>query len=261
VTSLAYFQLGFSIRACGQKWESQSGMGIAMSLLPKILTRQSFFSLRTALCATIPFLLFVVMGCATIRITDPAETADQLFLESEATRFAVQRINCDQLRDRKVYVDTTYLTIQRQNSDALSFQQIPQQFLFLVAELRTKFLMSGARLVDKKSDAEIVVEARSGGISVNRMDYLLGLANVTIPTEGVASIPFTTPELALLKSSKQFGFASVAFVAYWRDSGEVVASSGPFVGRTARQDYWIFGVALRPVGNIPPAQPAAPDTK
>jgi hypothetical protein len=236
-------------------------MGIAMPSRPKILTCQSFLSLRSCLCATVPFILFAVMGCATIRVTDPAETADQQFLESEATRLAVQRINVDQLRDRKVFVDTTYLTTIRENSESLSFKQVPQQYLFLVAELRARLLMSGVRLVDKKQDAEIVVEARTGGISVNRLDYLLGLANVTIPTEGVASIPFTTPELALLKSSKQFGFASIAIVAYWRDSGEVVASSGPFVGRTNRQDYWIFGVALRPVGNIPPAQPAAPDTK
>lgn len=217
--------------------------------------------LRVAFGTALCFVLYCSMGCATIRVTDPAETADQQFLESEATRMAVARINADQLRDRKVFVDTTYLTTIRENSESLSFRQVPQQFLFLVAELRAKLLMSGCRLVDKKEDAEIVVEARSGGISVDRLDYLLGLSNITVPTEGVASIPFTTPELAILKSTKQFGFASVAIVAYWRDSGEVVSSSGPFVGRTNRQDYWIFGVALRPVGNIPPAQPPPPEAK
>jgi hypothetical protein len=174
---------------------------------------------------------------------------------------AVQRISADQLRDRKVFVDTTYLSTLRENSDALSFRQVPQQFLFLVAELRAKLLLSGVRMVDRKEDAEIIVEARSGGISVNREDYLLGVANVTIPSEGVASVPFTTPELALLKSSKQYGFASIAIVAYWRDTGEVVASSGPFVGRTSRKDYWIFGFALQPVGDIPPTQIPPPETK
>jgi hypothetical protein len=204
---------------------------------------------------------FVYCGCATIRVTDPAETADQQFLESEATRLAVQRINCDSLRDRKVFLDTTYLTTIRENSESLSFRQVPQQFLFLAAELRAKLLLSGARLVDQKQNADIVVEARTGGISVNRLDYLLGISQITVPTEGVASVPFTTPELAILKSTKQFGFASVAIVAFWRDSGEIVSASGPFVGRTSRQDYWVFGVALRPVGNIPPAMPPAPETK
>jgi len=205
--------------------------------------------------------IYLAGGCATIRTTDPAETADQLFLESEATRLAVAHISADQLRDRKVFVDTTYLSTLRENTQDLSFRQVPQQFLFLVAELRAKLLLSGARMVDRREDAEIIVEARSGGISVNREDYLLGLANVTIPTEGVASIPFTTPELALLKSTKQYGFASVAIVAYWRDTGEIVTSSGPFIGRTERKDYWVFGYALTPVGNIPPTQAPPPETK
>jgi hypothetical protein len=88
---------------------------------------------------------------------------------------------------------------------------------------------------------------------------LIGLASVTIPTEGVASIPINTPELAILKSTKQYGYASVAFVAFWRDTGEIAASSGPFVGRTAREDYWVFGFGPNTVGDIPPAQRPASD--
>jgi hypothetical protein len=205
--------------------------------------------------------IWTICGCATIRVTDPPETADQLYLESEATRLAVGRISADQLRDRKVFVDTTYLSTLRENTQDLSFRQVPQQFLFLIAELRAKLLLGGARMVDKREDADIIVEARSGGISINREDYLLGLSSITIPTEGVASIPFQTPQLAILQSTKQYGFASVAIVAYWRDSGEIVSSSGPFVGRTSRKDYWVFGFALTPVGNIPPAQNAPPETK
>jgi hypothetical protein len=207
------------------------------------------------------FPILAICGCATIRVTDPAETADQLYLESEATRLAVQRISADSLRDRKVFVDTTFLSTLRENTQDLSFRQVPQQFLFLVAELRAKLLLSGVRLVDKKEDAEIIVEARTGGISINREDYLFGLSSITVPTEGVASIPFQTPQIALLQSTKQFGFASIAIVAYWRDTGEIVSSSGPFVGRTARKDYWIFGFALQPVGNIPPTQAPLPVTK
>jgi hypothetical protein len=195
-------------------------------------------------------------GCATIRVTDPAQTADEQFLESQATRLAIQNVVVDQLRDRKVFVDATYLSTVRENSEVLSFKQTPQPYLYLLAELRAKLLLSGVRLMDKREDAEIIVEPRTGGISVNHQEYLLGVPNLTIPTEGVASVPFTTPELAIVKITKQFGFASVAFVAFWRDTGELVANSGPFIGRTARKDYWILGVALTPVGNIPPTQPA-----
>lgn len=206
-------------------------------------------------------LLVVFPGCSTTRVTDPPETADELFLQSEATRQAVQKISTDQLRDRKVFVDSTYLAESRNYAGSVSYHAIPQQYLFLIAELRAKLLMDGVRLVDKREDADIVLEARSGGISVNREDFLLGLSNITIPTEGVASIPFTTPQLAILQSTKQFGFASVAIVAFWRDTGEIVSLSGPFVGRTARKDYWIFGFGPKTVGNIPPAQEAPPENK
>jgi hypothetical protein len=203
-------------------------------------------------------MLLIGSGCATIRVTDPYETATQQFLESEASRLAVQRVMVDQLRDRKVFVDTTFLSEIKENSEALSFRQTPQQYLYLVAELRAKLLMSGVRLVNKIEDSEIIVEPRTGGVGVDHEEYLFGLASVTIPSEGVTSIPITTPELAILKSTKQFGFASVAFVAYWRDTGEVVANSGPFIGRTSREDYWILGYKTSTLGNIPPAQPPPP---
>jgi hypothetical protein len=189
-------------------------------------------------------------------VTDPFQTATELFLESEATRQAVLQINVSYLRDRKVFVDTTYLSTVRENSEVLSFKQTPQPYLYLIAELRARLLLGGARLVDKKEEAEVVVEPRTGGISVDHEEMLLGLASITVPTEVVASVPFTTPELAILKSIKQFGYASVAIVAYWRDTGEVQSSSGPFIGRTNREDYWVLGINVGTVGNIPPAQKA-----
>jgi hypothetical protein len=197
-------------------------------------------------------------GCSTIRVTDPYSTADEQFLQSDATRMAVARITAAPLRDRKVYVDGSYLSTLRENSVGLSYTETSPVNLFLLAELRAKLLMSGARLVKKADDAEIVVEVRTGGIGVDHEEFLLGIPNITVATSTVAAVPIQTPEIALLKSTKQFGFASAAFVAYWRDTGEVVASSGPYVGRTARKDYWILGFGPRTVGDIPPAKPAGP---
>ena len=63
-----------------------------------------------------------------------------------------------------------------------------------------------------------------------------------------------TPELAIVKTTRQRGYAAVAFVAYWNDTGELVANSGPFIGRTEREDFWFFGLGPRTVGTIPPAE-------
>jgi hypothetical protein len=188
-------------------------------------------------------------GCASIRVTDPQQSATEQFLMSEATRKAVAQLSAEALRDRLVYVDTTYLIT--------SAFPTPQN-LFYVAELRNKLLVGGVRITDKKEQAQIVLEVRTGGISIDRLEYLLGIPSIyvsgAIQTEAGANAPLATPELAIVKNTKQLGFASAAFVAYWADTGELVASSGPFIGRTMREDWWFLGFGPRTIGDIPPAE-------
>jgi hypothetical protein len=100
----------------------------------------------------------------------------------------------------------------------------------------------------------VILEVRAGALSVNHQEFLLGVPASIIPAAATGGIPVTTPDLSILKSTKQYGWASIAFVAYWANTGELLAVSGPFVGRTAREDYWIFGTGPRTIGNIPPAQ-------
>lgn len=204
-------------------------------------------------------------GCTTIRVVDPPRTADLDFLLSGAATQAVAQLSVDALRDRVVYVDTRWLvpTVQAtanfQLADELARQPQPE-YLFLVGELRARLLKSGVRLVEERDKAQVVLEIRAGALSTNHLEYLLGLPASLIPasftgglTGGSTGVAVNTPELSILKSTKQYGWASVAFVAFWRDSGELLAVSGPFVGRTSREDYWIFGTGPRTIGNIPPA--------
>jgi hypothetical protein len=188
-------------------------------------------------------------GCATIRVTDPTRTATEQFLLSEATRRAVDQLSSEALRDREVYVDTTYL---------ISSAYPTPENLFLVGELRNKLLLGGVRLVDKREKSKIVLEVRTGGIGIDRLEYLLGIPAIfvsgAINSQTNTSTPVTTPDLAFVKNTKQLGFASAAFVAYWADTGELVAGSGPFVGRTLREDWWFFGFGPRTIGDIPPAE-------
>jgi hypothetical protein len=190
-------------------------------------------------------------GCATIRVTDPPRSATEQFLESEATRKAIDQLSAEALRDRKTYIDTSYL---------ITAAFPTPENLFFVAELRSRLLIGGVRLVEKREQAQVVLEIRSGGIGIDRYEYLLGLPsiylskNVDVTGNGGAQTPLATPELAIVKNTKQKGYASAAFVAYWADTGELVASSGPFVGRTLRQDWWLFGFGPQTVGDIPPAE-------
>ena len=193
-------------------------------------------------------------GCATIRVTDPPRTATEQFLLTGAAQSAVDQVSADTLRDRIVFIDTTYLTTAWQTAPELSY---------LIGEFRAKLLEGGARLADSRDSAQIVLELRSGGVGIDRLEFLLGIPSIGLSAlaGGVAAAggsAVVTPELALLKSTRQFSFASVGFVAYWRDTGELLTSSGPFIGRRFREDWWILGTGPRTVGDIPPTERRQP---
>jgi hypothetical protein len=209
-----------------------------MPTRPRLCTR----SVRPFLLTLFLLLASGNIGCATIRVTDPARTATEQFLMTVATSRAIEQLSANALRDRLVYIDSTYLSVSEQQ--------------FLLGELRAELLTSGVRLVLTRDTADIVLEVRSGGVGVDRHDYLLGLPSIVVSQGGttganVGGVPLITPEIAIIKNIKQMGYASVAYVAYWAKSGELVASSGPFVGRTLREDYFFFGTGPRTVGNIP----------
>ena len=186
-------------------------------------------------------------GCATIRVTDPPRTATEQFLLSVAAADAIEQLSATALRDRRVFVDSTYLT----------GVTVPTgEYAFVLGELRARLLGNGVRLVGAREQAEIILEVRSGGLGIDRTEYLLGIPALYLPAvaSDVGDVPLATPELAIVKSTKQRGYASVAFVAFWNDTGELVATSGPFIGRTFRDDFWFFGIGPRTVGDVPPTR-------
>jgi hypothetical protein len=198
-------------------------------------------------------------GCATIRVTDPYRTATEQFLMSQAVSRALSQLNVDALRDRKVWIETGYFTgAEKVNVNGEERQRLftsPEQ-AFATGELRERLLLAGARVVEVRKDADVVLEIRSGGIGIDRLENLIGVPASTLgavagSSTGAGNIPIATPEIALYKNTRQRGFASISFVAYRADTGEYLTSSGPYIGRTIRDDFWLFGAGPRTVGNVP----------
>jgi len=188
-------------------------------------------------------------GCAEVRITDPARTATEQFLMTEAIAEAVDQLGVEIMRDRQVYVADDYLDVP--------------QAAYLIAVVRARLLEEGVRLVETPDAAEIVVELRSRGVGIDRSENLIGLPPVLLPANtsvgGVEAGTLITPEIALYKKIDQRGFAAVAFTAHWRDSGELVGSAGPFFGYTRREDLWLFGIGPSTTGDIAPVRPSVDD--
>jgi len=181
-------------------------------------------------------------SCSSVRVSDPRSTATEHFLMSQAVTDAVTVLSFDVLRGRRAYIDNSYL-------------QEPER-AFITAEFRAAALDSGALIKESRPEAEVIVEVRSGGVGIDRYESLVGIPSIYAPPTGSGSTgglsqTVLTPELAITKSLKQYGFADISYVAYWADSGEIIAAGGPSVGRTYRQDTWFFGFGPRTIGNVP----------
>jgi len=184
-------------------------------------------------------------GCTETRLTDPPHTATELYLLSTAVEHAIKPLDAEKLRGRTVYIDESYLTQSNHK--------------YLAASARAKLLQEGAAVTDERSEAEVIVELRTPGVSIDRTEFTLGIPALPLGTVAAAAgappTALTTPELALLKNRKQDATAGVAYVAYWADTGEIIDASGPHIGRSYREDWWFFGVR-NTVSDIPPAEPA-----
>lgn len=167
----------------------------------------------------------LMTGCGQERVTDPPRTATEQFLISAAARRAVAQLSTDAMRDRLVFMDTRF------------FETVDHPYV--LGELRAHLLLNGVRLVEERDGAQIVMEVRSGGIGVDRHGGLIGIPETLL-----------TPDISIVKDVQQMGYASIAYIAYWRESGEVVTSSGPHVGRSYRDDWWLFGSGPRSAGDI-----------
>ena len=194
--------------------------------------------------AALFFALLALTGCSTLRVTQPPETADEQFLLSQAASLAISKISVANLRDRMVYVSVRFMR---------PLGQLPGQS-FLEADLRSHLLKGGVRLTNVRNKAQIVLEVRCGALGINQENSLIGIPAIAFGGYNSGSnfsLPVVLPQISILQNTTQQGYASVAYVAYWRNTGEIVASSGPFVGRTYRHDWWFLGFGPETSGNIP----------
>ena len=199
-------------------------------------------------------------GCATIRVTDPPRTATELFLLNLATERAVERLNLSTLRDREVFVSQDYVFGPTRNTGGteegaggLFFSPVSEEQSYVLGEVRARLLTAGAKLVPTREEAEVIAEIRVQALGVDKLEYIFGLPAIAAPGSEIQGVPLLVPELAFLKKLNQQGYSAIGLVAYWRDNGELLDSVPIELGRTSREDFWIFGIGPRTVGDIPPA--------
>jgi len=185
----------------------------------------------------------LLSGCTTGRQTDPPRTATEQLLISTAADRAAASIALDLGPERKCFLDAT-------NFEGLDGK-------YAIAAIRSSLLKKGTRFVGDKKDADTIVEIRSGALSIDKHDTLVGIPSVDIPIPLAGN--FGTPEIALYKSEEQEGVAKFAATAYDAKDGRFLGESTPPLGRSKIQRQVLLIVSW--IEDDVHAQAAAPKSQ
>ncbi len=166
----------------------------------------------------------ILGGCTTARQTQPDETATQQLLISRAADRAAEGMQLD-------LPANTPVMIQAPELDGPAYQ-------YAIGTIKEALLKQELRVVNEKSDAEVVLEIRSGALSIDETKTLLGTPSFQVP------LPFTAapeiPEIALFKKAQQRGIAKLAVTAYKVDDGSYLASTSPTYGFSHRTRWTVL---------------------
>jgi hypothetical protein len=161
-----------------------------------------------------------VTGCASSLVTNPPRSAtEQLLLSSSADR-AMASVNLGIFAGRSVYLDLAY------------FDSYDSKYA--EGEIRDALFRAGALLVNSETNADVIIEARSGALAIDNDTILFGIPNMSVPIP--LSVPIEIPEIALYKTQTQHSYAKFALLAYVNRSRAHIYSSGPLDGK-AYHDY------------------------
>ncbi len=162
-------------------------------------------------------------ACTIVRETEPARSAYEQMLLSSAAGRAADKMPLDFARGAKVFVDPG------------DFEGYDSRYA--LGTFKDRLLRRGALLVADKKDAEYVIAPRTGALSENDHEFLIGIPSTTIPVPLVG--PLTTPELAVYKRDLQQGVVKLAATAYGAKTGVLKASLDPEYGYSHRK-HWVL---------------------
>ncbi|HUN51332.1 MAG TPA: DUF6655 family protein [Candidatus Sulfotelmatobacter sp.] len=166
-------------------------------------------------------LAFLVGACTTVRETNPPRTATEELLISTAADRAAERLAPAIPPGTKVFVDASYLD----GTDAK----------YATAVLHDRLLRLGVHLMPDRKSAEMVVELRSGALSINEHSFLIGIPSFPIPIPLAGTVEF--PEIALYKRVEREGIAKFAATGYDAKSGGLKDSAAAQFGLSHDIDW------------------------
>ena len=173
-----------------------------------------------SLCALAVALLLA--GCSSSKSSNTARTATEQLLISNAVDQALDKVEFSRFSGLNVFFDEKH------------FDGVDKSYV--VGSIRHRILYSGGRLVPKAEEADVIIEARSGGLGTDTTETFYGLPEVVVP--GMVTIP----ELKVAQRMVQRGSAKIGFVAYDAKSKQIIGQGGLTMAVSNNNDWSVLGV-------------------
>ena len=168
----------------------------------------------------------ILTGCTQTGLTNPKRSATEQLLISTAAERALAQLDFSIVRGKKVFVDPVHYDSEDED--------------YVIGTIRDYVAVNEGMLAAAVEDADLVLEPRSGALSIDSSKSIIGMPASAAPLPIAGSV--SLPEVAIFKSEKQFSIAKIALLAYERDSRKQVASTGPKVGRANIKYYKFLGL-------------------
>lgn len=192
----------------------------------------------------------LLVGCGTTKNI----TATEQLLLSDAVDSTITKIDFRPLGFRKIYLETRYTEEAGKSRQSGATNQALVNADYVISAVRQQMVAAGCMLVEKKEDAELIVELRTGALGSDAHSVIYGLpatniGNATGLIAGAPVIP-TIPELAVAKRDMRSAAAKVALFAYNRETLEPYWQSGIAQAGSNARDSFFLGIGPFQSGTI-----------
>jgi hypothetical protein len=194
-------------------------------------------SFRFAALAALSVGLVLASGCTSTTQSQPPRTAIEQLLLSTAVDNALKGVRIPEVSGERVYVDTSFLESYDQG--------------YVIGSIRALLSENGALLESNRDEAEMIIEARSGGLGTDVSDSLVGVPTIPIIIPGAGTSEF--PEVVLYSSNKQATVSKIGLLGYHKD-GTNAFSTEPLVGMSHFNQYKFLLVLQLNFTDIPERQ-------
>lgn len=157
-------------------------------------------------------------------MTDTKRAGVEQLLVSNAIDSSLDKIDFDCLSGATVFVDQQYLDCSDDK--------------YIVASVRQRAFQAGCRLVDKATEADVVLELFSGAVGTDRAEGFIGTPAISVP----GPFPVALPEIKLFSQTTQYGTAKLGLVAYDVKSKRALSSGALARARSNDSNWTVLGI-------------------